>query len=87
MPYLVEPLDLVVHNQPTECFVILRCHNTFAKSYHSQVGLISHKRRIPVTVFAVFLGTGYRKLFQIEFLLVSIPEGMVVAMLRESLCN
>ncbi len=55
MLYLVEPLDLVVHNQSTECFVILLCHNTFAKSYDSMVGLISQKRCIPVTVFAALL--------------------------------
>lgn len=32
--------DFVVHNQSTECFVVLCCHNTFAKSYDSKVGLI-----------------------------------------------
>lgn len=36
----VEPFDFVVHNQSTECFVVLCCHNTFAKSYGSKVGLI-----------------------------------------------
>lgn len=55
MLHLVEPFDLVVHNQSTECFVILLCHNTFAKSYDSKVGLISQKRCIPVTVFAALL--------------------------------
>ena len=55
MLHLVEPFDLVVHNQSTECFVILLCHNTFAKSYDSKVGLITQKRCIPVTVFAALL--------------------------------
>ena len=40
MVLFVEPLDFVVHNQSTECFVVLCRHNTFAKSYDSKVGLI-----------------------------------------------
>lgn len=40
MVLFVEPFDFVVHNQSTECFVVLCCHNTFAKSYGSKVGLI-----------------------------------------------
>lgn len=52
---LVKPLELVIHNQSTECFVILLCHNTFAKSYDSKVGLISQKRCILVTDFVVLL--------------------------------
>lgn len=43
------------HNQSTKCFVILLCHNTFAKSYDSKVGLITQKRCILVTVFAALL--------------------------------
>ena len=40
MVLFVEPFDFVVHDQSTECFVGLCCHNTFAKSYDSKVGLI-----------------------------------------------
>lgn len=40
MALFVEPFDFAVHNQSTECFVVLCCHNTFAKSYGSKVGLI-----------------------------------------------
>lgn len=35
--------------------MILLCHNTFAKSYDSKVGLIIQKRCILVTVFAALL--------------------------------
>lgn len=55
MLYFIVALDLVVHNQSTKCFVILLCHNTFAKSYDSKVGLITQKRCILVTVFAALL--------------------------------
>ncbi len=69
MLHFVEPFDLVVHNQSTECFAILFCHNTFAKSYDTKVWVNNQIRCIPVAVFAalllpiffVFLDSGYIK--------------------------